>query len=347
MKPDVTKLLGALIWLAVLAAIAALLWPRPQLVPDGWWINRDTDAVLAMHELAESVYLAGYAGLMRAAPGSAPELEHIGLPEACSGEVYALEGDGHGGMWLGCKGGLFHYAGGTTSGPYALEGRQAPAEVRSLALAGSGTLWIGTKTGLYRLEQPAAGQLADAVARSVAGPQEEFISALLVVGAGALWVGTYNAPSGGVSLLSSREWRHFTLDDGLPHPNITSFCELPDGKVIAGCGFHKQGGAAVFEMRGGQWQLTGNIDTNELAGPKVRSLCFDSNGLLWLGSEMDGLAIRRDGRTLAILRPSNGLPSYEVMSILEARDGAIWLGTLSAVARIEPGAVDALLESGT
>ena len=66
----------------------------------------------------------------------------------------------------------------------------------------------------------------------------------------------------------------------------------------------------------------------ELAGPKVRSLYQDRAGRMWLGHEYDGITVRFQGRTVRFITMTDGLPAREVMTMRQAPDGALWLGTL-------------------
>jgi len=137
-------------------------------------------------------------------------------------------------------------------------------------------------------------------------------------GEGGLWFGTYGAPYGGPGRLKDGRWTYWAVEDGLPHPNITSLVLARDGRVWAGCGLYDRGGAAVFGASSGAWRLESVLPVPALAGPKVRSLYQDRSGRTWLGSEKDGLAIRQEDRTLRILRPADGLPEWEVMAIAQS-----------------------------
>ncbi|MCU0432760.1 MAG: hypothetical protein MUC87_04835 [Bacteroidia bacterium] len=68
-----------------------------------------------------------------------------------------------------------------------------------------------------------------------------------------------------------------------------------------------------------------------LPGKRVRALCFDRKGNLWIGTWGDG-AYKYDGNTLEQFTEQNGqLPQNYVHAILEDRKGRIWMGTGAGV----------------
>ena len=53
-----------------------------------------------------------------------------------------------------------------------------------------------------------------------------------------------------------------------------------------------EGGASVFTKVGKKWHLEEDLSkTDGLAGEKVRSLFQDSKGIIWMGSEYDGVTL--------------------------------------------------------
>ncbi len=200
--------------------------------------------------------------------------------------------------------------------------------VLSLFLDKEGRLWVGTDGGVSVRDGVAWRMLLT----SKQGLASNMGNAMLQDNQGGMWFGSYVAPAGGVSRLSPNgKWQKWTMADGLPHANITSFCEDQQGRIWAGSGLLDRGGAICFEAAGGEWRLVKVLTRQDgLAGEKVRALFCDRAGRLWFGSEYDGVAVLGH-RGWSIYRESDGLSHPEVKAIAQDSDGNIWLGTRSGV----------------
>jgi ligand-binding sensor domain-containing protein len=78
-----------------------------------------------------------------------------------------------------------------------------------------------------------------------------------------------------------------------------------------------------------------------LAGERVRSIFQDRDGVMWFGSEYDGLA-RYDGRHWTVFTKADGLAASEIKTMLEDVDGNLWLGTSDGVIRLSTEALAAM-----
>ena len=131
---------------------------------------------------------------------------------------------------------------------------------------------------------------------------------------GGMWFGSYVAPQGGISYLKDGKWQLFSTDNGLPHNDITSLIEDDSGNIWAGTGFLYRGGAVKFVSTENGWVIQQVLTKSDgLAGDKVRSIFQDKDGVMWFGSEYDGLARWQNGRW-RVLTEKDGLPHYEVMA---------------------------------
>jgi len=331
-------------WIAAIVAAAVYLarpvtYPPP---PPGWTIWREPAAVRALAIAPDGVLCGGLRGVFRLDDdGTAVAVDVPGLlaPPA----VNALLADTRGYLWVAHDEGLAIR--GDAGWTMLAEADGLPrGRVLALAETPEGFVWCGTAGGLIRLPVGGpwdAGHMLRMTTKD--GLLHDRIFAIVRDTEGGLWFGTYAAPDGGLSRWKDGRWSHWTLKEGLPHPNVTSLMLARDGRIWAGCGFFDEGGAAIFSGESGTWRLVETIPTKELAGPKVRSLLEDRDGRIWLGAEKDGLTIRQGRRTLRILTPADGLPSWEVTAIAQTGDGAIWLATLSGAVRISAEAVNALL----
>jgi len=77
---------------------------------------------------------------------------------------------------------------------------------------------------------------------------------------------------------------------------------------------------------------------NALAGEKVRSILQDNVGVLWFGSEYDGVALL-SGDTWFLLDMTDGISHPEIKTILQDGYGNIWLGTRDGLTRISAEAL--------
>ncbi|NKF23801.1 ligand-binding sensor domain-containing diguanylate cyclase [Solimonas marina] len=99
-------------------------------------------------------------------------------------------------------------------------------------------LWIGTRDGLARLDLAShALERIDFDPKDAAGLPARFVTCLLLDRRHRLWVGTFG---GGIAVMTGRDrqgrprFRHFGLQDGLPHLNVDSLQMDGDGTLWAG-----------------------------------------------------------------------------------------------------------------
>jgi ligand-binding sensor domain-containing protein len=111
---------------------------------------------------------------------------------------------------------------------------------------------------------------------------------------------------------------------------VNALCLGPDGALWVGTGFADLGGAARFE--GEKWVPL--LKRDGLAGNKVRSLFVDRGGVMYFGSEYDGLAIHAQERWRYLDR-RDGLAGKEIKAMLQDADGIFWLGTDTGLSRME------------
>jgi ligand-binding sensor domain-containing protein len=111
------------------------------------------------------------------------------------------------------------------------------------------------------------------------------------------------------------------------------------GTVWAGTGLYDRGGAVRFQPEGESWSIARVLTAKDgLAGEKVRSIFQDGDGVMWFGSEYDGVA-RWDGTGWRVFTEADGLAAAEVKTMLQDADGSLWLGTVDGVTRISAEAL--------
>lgn len=67
----------------------------------------------------------------------------------------------------------------------------------------------------------------------------------------------------------------------------------------------------------------------------VSAIYSDRFGNVWLGTEYEGVVQYRDGKTVAKYSTAEGLPSSDIKTIYEGRDGKLWLGTYGGISSAE------------
>lgn len=255
-----------------------------------------------------------------------------------SGRVDAFAADGHGGVWIGSNGGLYHWSAGTTLDP-----RGGPADpgrtlgdphVRSLLLDSKGTLWVGTWDGLSRLsrgsrrfERVGAGTSG----RGLLAGQE--IWGLAEDPAGRIWWGSRALGAGWVDPAEGRI-HALPLDTpvGVGFPWVSGFALAQDGKLwLATYG----GGVDVVDPATQRVTLRLRhraSDDSTLASDTIGALLADSSGLMWIGEWGGGLAhVNTRNHAFRMLRhvpdDPRSLSFDSVFSLLPMEDGRVWVGT--------------------
>ncbi len=220
--------------------------------------------------------------------------------------------------------------------------------VRALLLDHRQQLWVGTWGGAVCLQVTTNGWQPQQTITKADGLLDSMVNTLAEDGQGGLWFGSYVAPRGGLSIrYADGHWQTFSTADGLAHANLNAIIRQPDGSMLTGGGLYTRGGATELAFADGQWFIRRQIRQEDgLAGAKVRSLCYDDSGQLWIGSEYSGLAIFSPaGLPVRRLARQNGLADNEVKVILpqhgpvtppDDRPG-IWIGTLQGLNLIPAG----------
>ncbi|NTU81558.1 MAG: hypothetical protein HGA45_19610, partial [Chloroflexales bacterium] len=257
--------------------------------------------------------------------------------------VRAIYQDGAGALWVGTlSGGLNRLdpaAGRFTryqhdpANPNSLSNDRVEAIVDD----GAGGLWVATYGGLDRLD-PATGRFAHyrQDPNDPAGLGRHAINALLHDRAGNLWIGVdegglYRLDKGGKHL----DAYHYDPADpsSLSSDNVTTIAEDSAGTVWVGT---YGGGLNRFEAASGTFtHYRRTLPPEEgLASNNIMSLFPGKDGLLWVGTEERGVTlIDQQAKPFHIVWGDPGTPpssdrlrSGFIRSVIEDRDGAIWVG---------------------
>jgi diguanylate cyclase (GGDEF)-like protein len=259
------------------------------------------------------------------APGSLPD-----------NYIRSLMVDDSGRLWVGTNsGGLSRYdpqSDGFISVPVGPGGTR-DGTIPALISDGHNGLWIGTGHGIDHLN----GTTARIDSAAATGPAEA-ISALLLDRKGTLWAGTR------LGLLRRRpidaDFRPYALPlTSGAAPLVRALHEDRAGRIWIGMDL-----IGAFILEPGSVTPRRVLEAPEIGKPLMESVtafCEIDDSEVWLGTSDGGIA-RVDTRTGKVLReqrdPARGrsLPSNQIDSMFVDREHTLWIGTRTALVRINP-----------
>src|SRR5262249_16968664 len=257
-------------------------------------------------------------------------------------------------LWLGTEFGLLRFDGVRTL-PWQLpaDERLPSSEIFSLLAARDGTLWIGTAKGLASWKD---GQL-----KAYAELAGRYIFKILEDHEGVVWASGLTLTVGRLCAIRNGEVECHG-DDGLLgrgafnlyedsrgnlwagvkdglwrwRPGPPRFYPLPgEPNGIQGLAEDADGVLLVAWKDGLHRFRDGKTERYPLSATKplqARRLLRDHDGSLWIGTYSQGLLHVHEGRTDAF-GAADGLSGEDTGSILEDREGSIWLSTVDGLDR--------------
>jgi signal transduction histidine kinase/ligand-binding sensor domain-containing protein len=240
--------------------------------------------------------------------------------------------DAEAGYWVGTvNDGLFHY---TVEGDsavvrqYALPDGRPGFLVRSAWVDADGNAWFGTNAdGLLRARRKLFRTYTTAH-----GLSHDVVTAVLGDRDGQLWVGTN---CGGVNEMNLavrtvRVSNPRSPGDPEGDPCVFSLTQDAAGTVWQGT---YGGGVSALPRAGGARR----VEVPGLWGRVILALFTAADGTVWAGSKDSGLFAIREGRVAATYTTAEGLVHNGVRTILQTRDGALWIGTTDGLSRFSDG----------
>lgn len=285
-----------------------------------------------------SVYRDGKFSTISSAKGL-PNTVVLSLAEGADGEV-----------WAGTRFGVARIKDRDATGIFPDDGLPG-REVYAIAIESNGLVWTGTNEGLATVDQDGVVKIPDSV-KSLAGVT---IQAMHFDHGGCLWIATQED---GVWVLDGDDLKRPHHWDKVKSNNWYSIAEDADGNIWIG-GEH---GLVAFNKSG----VKRFEADDEHSNISIRSLLFDKEDGLWIGTYTDGLhrlrrgkfdmvdlgddsldaqifAIAQDGNNywvagkggLWLLNkteptrfwgPEDGLPGPELRSVATDQSGNVWVG---------------------
>jgi ligand-binding sensor domain-containing protein len=187
--------------------------------------------------------------------------------------------------------------------------------VQSFAQTSDHFLWIGTTGGLVRFD---GAQFVVFDRDNTPAIHENSIFCLLAAADGTLWIGT---EGGGVVSYRNRSFHLWTKADGLANGYIRALREDHEGRVWMGTddGLYRWQSGRIERMDG----------RDGVPASSIHSIFVDRQQHLWAGGFH---FLRFDGDHAVEFHLPGGLED-NVKSILQTRDGALWVGTVSGLQR--------------
>ena len=236
---------------------------------------------------------------------------HDGMPHSFANAI-AQTGDGY--LWTTSQEGLSRFDGASfTTYDHRTEGIPIN-QFTALAVDRHGTLWAGTRS--HGLLHVVGGEF-----RTVAwepGIQEQQIKVLAFDASGDLWIGMRDR--GVVRLHDGVLAAAMTTHDGLPSDDIRSLHATRDGAMWIGT-FH----GLVRWADGRLTRAPAPLDS-----VAVHSIANDAGGV-WCATDK-GLLRLRDGGVESV--GTDRLVASEVSKVLFDRDGNLWIGMRTGLARM-------------
>jgi ligand-binding sensor domain-containing protein len=246
-------------------------------------------------------------------------VEHFGKAQGLtSDKIRPILMAKDGSVWVATNGGgVNRYKDGRWTALTSKDGL-ANDYVWSLAEDARGRIWIGTNgKGIDVWE---AGHIVEHHDVENGLPQGA-IGALMFARNGDLWAGTFD----GLARLREGQWSRWSRKDGLPAQVVRALREDSDGHIWIGTA------EGVARIRDGVIEPLPAED-----GAYVRAMIEDREGNLWVGFYGAGLQRMSDETFFVVGRPE-GAPFLSTHTVIEAADGAMWVGTYRGAWRLKDG----------
>ncbi|NOY24139.1 MAG: protein kinase, partial [Acidobacteria bacterium] len=216
-----------------------------------------------------------------------------------------------GSLWVATMDGLLRYRKGKFT-RYETEDGLPHHDVRQLLVDRKGILWVGTRSGLCRLRE----NHFETVGISDTDPKSPIYDLIEQSGNG-MWVVTGE----GLFLWSDG---HAVSIQG-EKPGFFPTCVWPgsDGSLWIGTI------SGVFHLPKKGWYAKFVPD---FGSRRINSIYMDSTSALWVATERQGIYRQWNGSTEK-MEEKDGLLSSNLTSIIEDREGSIWIGSVQGLGR--------------
>ncbi|RAV28206.1 hybrid sensor histidine kinase/response regulator transcription factor [Sinomicrobium soli] len=276
---------------------------------------------------------------------STGSFEYINYPKKEDNDIHingrpTLLRDHNNTIWLGYEGGLAIYD--TVLRIFKdveLEGKKIiGAPVRSICEDLNGNLWIGSYDGLFILNSDRSGAryISHDENRATSLSQNS-IYKIIKDSRGDMWIGTW---AGGINYYNKDNGAFRNISFGsarnkLNYKVVSGMAEDRSGNLWIGT----EGGGINFynrETKRFSYYKHDPGNRKSLTANNVKAIIIDSKGFIWVGMHDGGVNFLDPGKTPFEFKEIDfpeshniSLKGYKVLTLLEDRNGNIWIGTLT------------------
>lgn len=189
--------------------------------------------------------------------------------------------------------------------------------VQALAQGPNGYLWVGTTGGLSKFD---GSRFVNFSSMTLPELPEDNVFSLLVAKDGTLWLST---EGGGLVHYAHGVFHSYSAQQGLTDNFVRCVMQDSTGKLWIGTD------SGLFRMVHG---VIHRIDTSRVApGLAVHAIIEDREHHVWVGGSR---LLRFDGDSIREFKLQGAYSQNRVKSILQTKDGTIWVGTVSGLQRL-------------
>ncbi len=182
-------------------------------------------------------------------------------------------------------------------------------------------LWIGTTGGLLRFD---GARLTVFDSENTPELKENSVFALMVSRDGSLWIGT---EGGGLTRYAEGRFQSYGAKDGLSDGFVRALFQDGAGTIWVGTD------NGLLHFADGRFVRVDGV--NGVPALAVHAIAEDHRGGLWVGGSR---LLRFDHGASREYRLPGVSSQNRVKSILETADGTVWVGTVSGLEKLRPGA---------
>jgi ligand-binding sensor domain-containing protein/signal transduction histidine kinase len=267
-----------------------------------------------------------------------------GVPGLSHSNVFALEEDEMGNLWVGTDGGGLNFVKGPVEQIHREEivkiklirNDQSAEKIKCLKVDKKGILWVGTwGDGLFRVntKDHSSRHFPIAAFRGASLPVNEVL-AVDIDSVGNLWIGTFGFGVLYYDLTSGSVRQFLQAESGSDEREVNKVNDIHVDKSARVWVARDGGGLSLIDPRKNLYQV---IETGLLTSTiTVTSVMEVSTGQLWLGTNAAGVIIYDPvAKTTRSYDNTSGLPTNSVVAAVEDKiNGNIWIGTNKGLIRI-------------